>query len=98
MSDQLVDPTILQMLEQRLGRERVVRVVAAQMSSSRELGRRLIQLEETGGQLRLLGVDVGTRGLLRRIGMERLVDGAARVVGRSLPRRLVSWPSVQLLD
>jgi sporulation protein YlmC with PRC-barrel domain len=57
-----------------------------------------LQLEETGGQLRLLGVDIGTRGLLRRIGMERLVDGVTRIVGRSLPRRLVSWPAVQLVD
>jgi sporulation protein YlmC with PRC-barrel domain len=57
-----------------------------------------LQLEDTGGQLRLLGAEVGPRGLLRRIGMERIVDGAARVVGRSLPRRLVSWPAVRLVD
>jgi sporulation protein YlmC with PRC-barrel domain len=57
-----------------------------------------LQLEETGGQLRLLGVEVGTRGLLRRIGMERIADGLARIVGRSLPRRLVPWPTVRMVD
>src|SRR5438046_4182763 len=29
-----------------------------------------LQLEETGGQLRLVGADVGVRGLVRRIGAE----------------------------
>ena len=35
-----------------------------------------LQLEETAGQLRLVGADVGLRGLLRRVGAEGLVERA----------------------
>lgn len=55
-----------------------------------------LQLEETGGQLRLLGADVGSRGLLRRIGVEGPVAGIARLVGRPLARRVVPWSQVAL--
>ncbi|MBI2323754.1 MAG: hypothetical protein HYU87_02150 [Chloroflexi bacterium] len=55
-----------------------------------------LQLEESAGQLRLLGADVGYRGLLRRIGIEGPVDGIARLVGRPLPRRIVAWGDVRL--
>lgn len=54
-----------------------------------------LHLEETGGQLRLLGADVGWAGLLRRIGIERPVAVLARLVGRPLPRRIVAWSEVR---
>src|SRR5687768_18152294 len=34
-----------------------------------------LQLEEAAGQLRLVGADVGLRGLLRRVGAEGLAEG-----------------------
>jgi len=55
-----------------------------------------LQLEESGGQLRLLGADVGWRGLLRRIGIESPVAGIARAIGRPLPARIVPWTEVRL--
>jgi len=54
-----------------------------------------LRLEETGGQLRLLGADVGWAGLLRRIGIERPVAALARLAGRPLPRRIVAWSEVR---
>lgn len=57
-----------------------------------------LQLEETGGQLRLMGADIGWRGLLRRIGVEGLVDAVVGLAGRSLPRRIVPWAAVELGD
>ncbi|MDQ3400121.1 MAG: magnesium transporter [Candidatus Limnocylindria bacterium] len=57
-----------------------------------------LQLEEAGGQLRLVGADVGLRGLLRRVGAERLAEGIAGVVGRKLPRGIIPWHLVQPID
>lgn len=54
-----------------------------------------LHLEETGGQLRLLGADVGWGGLLRRIGIERSVTLVARLVGRPLRQRIVAWSEVR---
>lgn len=55
-------------------------------------------LEEAGGQLRLVGADVGLRGLLRRVGGEKLAEGLASVVGRRLPRGIIPWNLVQPID
>ncbi len=55
-----------------------------------------LQLEESAGQLRLLGADVGYRGLLRRIGIEGPIAGIARALGRPFPRRIVAWGDVRL--
>ena len=57
-----------------------------------------LQLEEAGGQLRLVGADVGLRGLLRRVGAEGLAEGLAGVVGRKLPRGIIPWNLVQPID
>ena len=57
-----------------------------------------LQLEEAGGQLRLVGADVGLRGLLRRVGAERIAEGIAGVVGRKLPRGIIPWHLVQPID
>ena len=57
-----------------------------------------LQLEEAGGQLRLVGADVGLRGLLRRVGGERIAEGIAGVVGRKLPRGIIPWHLVQPID
>ncbi len=57
-----------------------------------------LQLEEAGGQLRLVGADVGLRGLLRRVGAERLAEGLTGVFGRKLPRGIIPWNLVQPID
>jgi hypothetical protein len=55
-----------------------------------------LHLEESGRELRLVGADVGSRGLLRRIGIERLAEGLSRLAGRRLPRHVVPWTAVRL--
>jgi magnesium transporter len=65
-------------------------------------GRRVVrvndlQLSEFGGQLLLVGADIGIRGILRRLGLEKLVKSMARVVRRDLPMALVSWDVVDPL-
>jgi len=57
---------------------------------------------EVKGQLRVAHVDVGFRGLVRRMGWQPLVDGAVRLVRRDArylrSDQLVSWKLVQPLD
>ncbi len=57
---------------------------------------------EVKGHLRVAHVDVGFRGLIRRMGWEPLVDGAVRLVRRDAgylrSDHLVSWKLVQPLD
>ena len=57
-----------------------------------------LQLEESGGQLRLVGADVGLRGLLRRVGAEGLAERAVGIVGRQLPRGIIPWHLVEALE
>src|SRR5216684_3447502 len=57
-----------------------------------------LQLDEKGGQLRLVGADVGLRGLLRRIGGERAAERVIGVVGRKLPRGIIPWHLVEALE
>ncbi|MBI3522669.1 MAG: magnesium transporter [Chloroflexi bacterium] len=57
-----------------------------------------LQLEDTAGQLRLVGADVGLRGLLRRVGGEGVAERLAGVVGRKLPRGIIPWHLVEPLD
>jgi CBS domain-containing protein len=57
-----------------------------------------LQLDEKGGQLRLVGADVGLRGLLRRVGGERAAERMAGVVGRKLPRGIIPWHLVEPLE
>jgi magnesium transporter len=57
---------------------------------------------EVKGQLRVAHVDVGFRGLIRRMGWEPLVDGAVKLLRRDAgylkSDHLVSWKLVQPLD
>ena len=57
-----------------------------------------LQLEEKGGQLLLVGADVGLRGLLRRVGGEHVAERVAGVVGRKLPRGIIPWHLVEPLE
>jgi magnesium transporter len=49
-------------------------------------------------RLRLIGVDAGTRGLLRRMGLERLGELLGKVFRFTLHTRLISWADVEALD
>lgn len=59
-----------------------------------------LKLSESRNQLRLLGAEVGIRGILRGISpaLERLVEHAARALGRELPEKLIAWNYMDLLD
>ena len=59
-------------------------------------GRRVVrvndlQLNESAGQMLLVGADVGVRGLLRRLGAERFAVSLFRLFGRNLPLVIVGW-------
>jgi len=59
-----------------------------------------LKLSESRNQLRLLGAEVGTRGILRGIhpALERAVAGSAKLVGRELPENIIAWNYMDLLD
>ena len=57
-----------------------------------------LQLSEVEGQLRLVGADVGVRGIFRRIGAERVAERFAGIVGRKLPRGIIPWHLVEPLQ
>ncbi|MBJ7600249.1 MAG: magnesium transporter MgtE [Candidatus Nephthysia bennettiae] len=65
-------------------------------------GRRVVrvndlQLAESGGAMLLVGADIGFRGILRRLGIEKIAKSLARVFGRDLPMVLVSWDVVDAI-
>src|SRR5438128_9900308 len=57
-----------------------------------------LQLAEHEGQLRLVGADVGLRGLLRRVGAEGMAERVAGLAGRRLPRGIIPWHLVERLE
>ena len=66
-------------------------------------GRRVVRvndvsLDEVEGSLRLVAVDVGTAGLLRRLGIERPYRRIARGLGRSAGERYIDWEDVDPLE
>jgi magnesium transporter len=63
-------------------------------------GRRVVRVNDLqlqqhqDGKLLLVGVDIGARGLLRRLGVERVGRRVTHLVGRDFPQRLISWDAV----
>jgi CBS domain-containing protein len=57
-----------------------------------------LQLSEVDGQLRLVGADVGLRGLLRRVGAEAMAERVAGLAGRRLPGGIIPWHLVEPLE
>jgi CBS domain-containing protein/sporulation protein YlmC with PRC-barrel domain len=58
-----------------------------------------LHLFRVDSRLRLVHVDVGFRGLMRRVGWERLVDQILRwLFSYDLPNQFISWKYVQLLS
>lgn len=56
-----------------------------------------LELRQVGNEVRVVGADVGTRSLLRRLGLEPLVSRALERVGRPLPSRVIPWNLVAVL-
>jgi CBS domain-containing protein len=66
-------------------------------------GRKLVRvndlvLEEAPGAAFLVAVDVGTEGLLRRLGAEGFLSACLKPFGRSLPGKLILWSEVEAVD
>ncbi|MDO8962919.1 MAG: magnesium transporter [Coriobacteriia bacterium] len=59
-----------------------------------------LKLSESRGQLRLLGAEVGIRGLLRGIGapLEVAAERIMRLFGRELTENIIAWNYIDLLD
>ncbi|PKQ10029.1 MAG: magnesium transporter MgtE [Actinobacteria bacterium HGW-Actinobacteria-9] len=59
-----------------------------------------LKLSDSRNQLRLLGAEVGVRGILRSVHpmVERTVERIARIARRQLPENLIAWNYMELLD
>jgi Mg2+ transporter MgtE len=57
-----------------------------------------VWLAESAGGLRVVGADVGMRGVLRRLGLERILSRVAGALGYELPDRLIAWNYVAPLE
>jgi magnesium transporter len=57
-----------------------------------------VQLARVENRYRVTGVDIGGRGLLRRLGLERPAHGIAEMMGRSLPEGVIPWEDVAPLS
>src|SRR5579875_2585069 len=56
-----------------------------------------VELRQVGNEVRVVGADVGTRALLRRLGLEPLVCAVLGRLGRPLPSRVIPWNLVAVL-
>jgi len=57
-----------------------------------------IKLGNLNHKLCIFSVDIGFRGLLRRLGYERLGDAIAKTLGKDIPNTEISWEYVQPLE
>ncbi len=57
-----------------------------------------IKLEGYNGQAVLSAVDIGMRGIMRRLGVERRGDNIMKFFRVSLPHNLISWNYIQPLE
>ena len=57
-----------------------------------------LRLDEVDGRLRLVAVDVGAAGLLRRLGFERGSRTLARNLRVSVPERYIDWKDVDPVE
>ena len=57
-----------------------------------------LRLDEVDSRLRLVAVDVGAAGLLRRLGFERGFRILARNLGVSIPERYIDWADVDPVE
>lgn len=59
-----------------------------------------LKLSQSGSQLRLLGAEVGARGILRGLHplIEKAVVGVSKLFGRKLDEQIIAWNYMDLLD
>jgi CBS domain-containing protein len=57
-----------------------------------------VKLEGVGNNACLTAVDVGMRGILRRLGIERRSENVYRLFGKSLSHNLIRWNYIQPLE
>ncbi|MBI5408275.1 MAG: magnesium transporter [Nitrospirae bacterium] len=57
-----------------------------------------VKLEGQNAHACLVAVDVGVRGILRRIGVERKSENLYRVFGKAIPHNLIRWGYIQPLE
>ena len=59
-----------------------------------------LKLSQSGAQLRLLGAEVGMRGILRGLApwLERAVVSAAKAFGKKIDEQIIAWNYMDLLD
>lgn len=57
-----------------------------------------IKLGKMNQKLCIFSVDIGFRGLLRRLGYERFGDRFAKIIKRDIPQSEISWEYVQPLE
>lgn len=57
-----------------------------------------LQLASVDSELRLIGADIGVRGLLRRLNLERPATVMAHTMNASLPARVIPWNYVEGLE
>jgi CBS domain-containing protein len=57
-----------------------------------------VQLEGQNSKACVAGVDVGIRGILRRLGVERRSDKVYQLLGKTLPHSIIRWSFIQPLE
>ncbi|NOZ69918.1 MAG: magnesium transporter [Deferribacteres bacterium] len=57
-----------------------------------------VKLEGKDDYACVTGVDIGIRGLLRRLGIERRSENIYRIFGKTLPHNIISWNYIQPLE
>jgi Mg/Co/Ni transporter MgtE (contains CBS domain) len=56
-----------------------------------------LKITQVNSEFRLVAVDIGFRGLVRRLGAERPLRRLAAMVGHNVPEKLISWGNVDLI-
>jgi len=57
-----------------------------------------VRIEASGGRLYLVGVDTGTRGLLRRMGLMHFSDKLARIIKVKPGSKVIAWHDVEAFE
>lgn len=57
-----------------------------------------VRFVETPGQVRLLGVDASSRGLLRELGVEWIANSLRSVTHRDIPEKIIAWNDVETFE
>jgi len=56
-----------------------------------------LELGKVGTDYRLINIDIGGRGLLRRLGLEDFAESIADRLARAIPNRMVAWNDLDFL-